>query len=188
MSILCFLGLFWQGIFPFVGAFNLRHTASGTETISVYIRLKPLVGGPQFLPIHAEIWTVSPEISDQPNRLLSGMRYDFLPVEPTASGTIQRLLLLKAVPGRIRRRTLENATQRLNRKEKGGVPHITFFLKLGTSTLSRDLTSVVGFCDRYESERGALHLIRNNCYSFAFAFIQHLELKSINLSLVQFVQ
>ena len=55
----------------------------------VYAALRPLVGGPTFLPLHVQIRH-------------EGVLFDFLPAEPTAAETTRTLLLAGAVEGNIR--------------------------------------------------------------------------------------
>ena len=62
-------------------------TSAGGEP--VYAALRPLVGGPAFLPLHVQI-------------AHEGVVYDFLPAEPTAAATTSTLLVGGAVEGRIR--------------------------------------------------------------------------------------
>eukprot|EP00588_Corethron_pennatum_P028695 CAMPEP_0194335242 /NCGR_PEP_ID=MMETSP0171-20130528/68871_1 /TAXON_ID=218684 /ORGANISM="Corethron pennatum, Strain L29A3" /LENGTH=166 /DNA_ID=CAMNT_0039098231 /DNA_START=53 /DNA_END=553 /DNA_ORIENTATION=+ len=136
--------------------------------MDVYLRFKPLVGGPQFLPVHAEVWTVLP-----PGKTV---RYDFLPADPLAPETVRRLLSLRSVPGECRVRWQSTSCG------TGEPPQMC--LKLGTAAVDGGVTlSCDEFCDRYRSERGELNLLANNCYTFAYALVRHVGLASIDLSI-----
>jgi len=86
--------------------------------VDVYVRLSPLVGGPKFLPLHAEIMILASGDAvfgtDESgiNSLREGLngrvlhRFDFLPENPTDPATLARLLSLQSVPGLARYRTL----------------------------------------------------------------------------------
>jgi hypothetical protein len=65
----------------------------------VYASLRPLVGGPAFLPLHVQIEH-------------EGLTYDFLPVDATSMETTRALLSGGAVAGRIRCRNKESVPSR----------------------------------------------------------------------------
>ena len=65
------------------------------ENTPVYAALRPLVGGPAFLPIHVQI--------AHENTL-----YDFLPANPTAAATTASLLSGQSVEGNIRCRPVRS--------------------------------------------------------------------------------
>ena len=89
--------------------------------MDVYARFSPLIGGPSFLPIHVEIMLHAPSQNIKVERdLVSGIeneinstdfegkdceylyRFDFLPSNPKDPTTIQRLISLQGVPGKVR--------------------------------------------------------------------------------------
>ena len=74
---------------------DLLHMA---ESVSVSLKLSPLIGGPSFLPVHVKV------VVDEDHM------YDFVPINPTNPITIRRLMLLQSVPGEIRSRGLRHST------------------------------------------------------------------------------
>ena len=89
-----------------------------------FVRFSPLIGGPN-IPLHVEVMmlkSITPcsRISDYDNdsdetknidktgNMQCLHRFDFIPLEPTKKSTIQKLITLQSVPGRLRHRILIN--------------------------------------------------------------------------------
>ena len=70
-------------------------TAAVDGGAPVYAALRPLVGGPKFLPLHVQL-------------AHEGVLYDFLPANPSALETTSTLLLGGSVDGRIRCRPVRS--------------------------------------------------------------------------------
>ena len=70
-------------------------TAAADGGAPVYAALRPLVGGPKFLPLHVQL-------------AHEGVLYDFLPANPSALETTSTLLLGGSVDGRIRCRPVRS--------------------------------------------------------------------------------
>uniref|UniRef100_A0A7R9W8Y9 Uncharacterized protein n=1 Tax=Pseudictyota dubia TaxID=2749911 RepID=A0A7R9W8Y9_9STRA len=116
--------------------------------VDVYLRLSPLVGGPSYLPLHAEIMLLdsSGNVDEEGNcpdapwrrQRRSGRvlhRFDFLPEEPTDPSTLARLLTLQSVPGLARYRTLPREVI----EEVSGEVEEADLLELGNQSIDRIL-------------------------------------------------
>lgn len=104
----------------------------------VKLRFSSLVGGPSWLPIHCQVI------------VYDAFRFDFVPINPTSSETLQRLVTLQAVPGEVRRLNSRSLTE----------------CDRGPLVLKAE-----EFCIQYNRD---LHLIRNNCWSFSYGVVKFL--------------
>mmetsp|Transcript_8790 Transcript_8790/g.12454 ORF Transcript_8790/g.12454 Transcript_8790/m.12454 type:complete len:160 (+) Transcript_8790:170-649(+) len=128
---------------------------SQCQTVNAWVQLKisPLMGGPSWLPVHVKVVVEDEHV------------YDFLPKNPTSPQTLQKLLSFQQVPGQIRYNgavsstTLSTAADNIERDGKLKSPE----------TLS-DMASK--FCTSYPSN---LHLVTNNCWTFALSLIWYLN-------------
>ena len=131
------------------------------DTCELYLRAAPLIGGPSWLPLHVQV-----VIESEDNRY----KWDFVPLNATDPSTLGRLLSLQAVPGEIRcfyaKGTCEDEKQEsLDRHEL-------------VSTIPKEeplLLRAQEFCDSYEDRN--LHLVQNNCCTFAFQLYNYLRTK-----------
>ena len=106
----------------------------------IEIRLLPLIGGPSFLPVHCRVV------------IQEDYGFDFVPKNPTAKETLQKLVSLQAVP----------ADARIF-----GVPKDE-----DATSLPVMVTRAREFCTNYTKD---LHLIRNNCWLFAYELIRYIQ-------------
>ena len=129
----------WQAL---LGASSVAPPRA-SNNVPVYATLRPLVGGPTWLPLHVQL-------------ACNGTIYDFLPESPTDALTTQTLLTGGACDGviRIRRKSLdgERAAWRL----------------LGYTT--RESKELRSFAERQDS---SLSLLSNNCFTFASMLAQY---------------
>jgi len=116
----------------------------------------PLIGGPAWLPLHCKV------IVDDTHM------YDFVPLNATSPETIQKLIQLQAVPAKvqiIRRSSSEPQTNNNNsnsyKNEKNENDNYGEEAKLFIERAEQ-------FCQEYDQD---LHLIKSNCWSFAFDLI-----------------
>ncbi len=104
--------------FP-IGIINrARNTSPENEpnardnSVQIYLRFSPLIGGPSFLPLHVEV-ILAPHAKK--NHVISENNYggkaapqfhkfDFLPTNPTDPMTLLRLMTLRPVSGKVRHR------------------------------------------------------------------------------------
>ena len=121
----------------------------------VKILTSPLLGGPSWLKVHCKVIVDDSYV------------FDFVPLNAASVETIQKLVCLQPVPATIR--TIQNnASSGLNE----------LFKKRSEDDnddwQSDELYSrrAVEFCNDYDQD---LHLIRNNCWSFAFDLIQNIS-------------
>ena len=75
-------------------------SALSRDSLRVFLRFSPLIGGPKFLPLHVEV--ILNRNSD--NTLY---RFDFIPLKATDPSTLARLVTLQSVPGLLRSRTFD---------------------------------------------------------------------------------
>ena len=118
-----------------------------TSNTPVYAGLRPLVGGPSFLPLHIEV-------------AVGDTVYDFLPAEPTAMATTAALVTGQSVDGRIRLRSL---------KAPPAIPSPRWQLIAHTMKTSDELQSFA------QEQPAALSLLSNNCFTFAARLVSFAE-------------
>ena len=106
------------------------------SSLATRLLLKPLIGGPSFLPIHVAVVVDEDHI------------WDFIPLEARSEATTRTLLTLKAVPGEVRYKS--------NGKRK---------------RMTTAATRAQQFARTYPKQ---LHLIGNNCWTFALLLLWHL--------------
>jgi hypothetical protein len=104
----------------------------------IKLRFSPLFGGPSWLPVHCQVI------------LYGEFGFDFVPINPASSETLQRLLTLQAVPAEAR--ILPSKTLTMNHGE-------SLVLKAEE------------FCSQYDKN---LHLITNNCWAFSYDMIKYI--------------
>lgn len=120
----------------------------------------PLIGGPKWLPLHVKVIlcdnTNKNHCQQQQGQQDDDDDYlswwDFVPCNATDKAVLAKLTALQSVPGDIRSST---ATERA-----------TANAKTTTETTAMLMIQKAGeFCESYPHE---LHLIKNNCWTFAF--------------------
>lgn len=170
----------------------MQTTASvtpSTKTMNVWLRFSPLVGGPPFLPLHVEV--ILKQSSQETLH-----RFDFLPMNPLDPSTIKNLITLRSVPGNVRYRCYNtNAdTAKINGNHQGDDSkeyialdskrrnRLSFPIGFINDDESTIINSAMVFCDKYKDSKCNLHLIRNNCYNFAWDFLRSSDVK-YNMSL-----
>ena len=129
---------------PKVKPLNINSSAR-KEKSNIFIRFSPLIGGPRFLPIHVEVILSSESGSH---------KCDFIPLEARNPQTMKQLLTLRAVSGQVRYTNIN-----INTNKEG--------IWMGVS----EKEDAKEFCENYNNE---LHLITNNCYTFAWKLLDHL--------------
>lgn len=152
----------------------------------LYLETSPLSGGPSFLPLHV---TVVLAIADG-KAAVEEHRYDLIPQRPTDPQTLRTLLTLGTVPAIVRsRRVSRSATETEDQQIPMGVlPDFglvlmdqedeneditsTLVAQNTTDSSSQLLTTATMFCARYPAE---LHLLRANCWTFAWELYDVLE-------------
>jgi len=132
----------------------------------------PLVGGPAFLPLHVSIILKQndPKCSNEHQKAIQipGQevmlknqeichRFDFLPVNAREPQTLKKLVMLQRVQGQVRCTEYCNSTY--------DRPY--FEVDLGATNDTLSLEDILIFCGDYQRSKGELHLITNNCFSFA---------------------
>jgi len=136
-------------------AFPVVKTAN-KDTCRLYLQASPLIGGPSWLPLHVQV--VIESDSDR-------YKWDFVPLDPTEPSTLGRLLFLQAVPGEIR----SLSTKQISGDEQEQVLNKPESMIPKTESL---LLRAQEFCDSYQDRN--LHLLYNNCWTFAFQLCSHL--------------
>lgn len=119
---------------------------------ALQLQVKPLIGGPSWLPLH-----VSCVVEDN-------HKWDFIPLNATSSRTLQSLLSLQSVPGEIRYHTTTTTTtnNHNNNNNKSLLPHND----------KKVHQAAHQFVQNYNNRN--LHLITNNCWTFALMLYWHL--------------
>jgi hypothetical protein len=126
-----------------VEAFSVK----GQQAIArIEIQPSPLIGGPKWFPVHCKV--VIDEIH----------YFDFVPINATNPQTLQRLLTLQPVPA-VARFTVNK------RNNTSSAPSSS----QETDTNDGTITRAIKFCEAYNKD---LHLIYNNCWTFAFEILR----------------
>ena len=146
------------------------------ENMDIQLKVLPLIGGPSWLPIHVQV------IVDQT------YAFDFVPYNATSPNTLRSLLSFQSVPAQARihnRRILRPRKAKADTMEDKMVfdnidvpshPNQSTTSGMGTPhhTHTRPCYcyDAIEFCNRYNKD---LHLITNNCWTFAFELIRYLQ-------------
>ena len=173
---------------------------SGITSLNLYLRFSPLIGGPRFLPAHAEVIIANESTG-------SLHRYDFVPANPTDPKTLATLLTLRSVPGVLRCRVVDGSSSTrqpvtidegdedalsspgelrtiLPKTREGsgggniikGKNGISFRLASIVSADSSGLISKAdAFTQQYRMERGDLNLLTNSCYVYVYNLLQFIN-------------
>ena len=125
-------------------------------------------------------------------------RFDFLPVHARDPQVLQKLVSLQYVPGYVRCTTImeqqdqtmiaftdtptsssKNQTESLqvptstSKENDASTSRPSVIVKIGTTHAS--IEDVHRFCSAYQFSKGDLHLITNNCASFALELLRYIE-------------
>jgi len=161
LTLFCFCSLETN----IASAFSQITTTQQHITYNVWLHFSPLVGGPPFLPLHVSVVLNK---DDDPHLF----RFDYLPQNARDTTVLRRLFFLNQVPGLVRYYGTPNINT--TRFTWEGMLE-TSAIKLGTT--SRDLDSIQKFCQSYQETNGSLHLIENNCATFAWNLLSFAQLQ-----------
>ena len=145
-------------------SFSIKDTSSSSLLVpKVHLCISPLIGGPRFLPLHFQL-VVTEEEYDEVNNYYTVL--DFIPQNATEPSTLLSLVTGKSVPGELRcfQKSNKIPIQSNNRLilQTWKVPNLS----------SSMIDSVpTWYQEQYTSN---LHLLQNNCASFAFLALQKL--------------
>lgn len=114
--------------------------------LPVKLECCPMIGGPPWLPLHVQVIIQGEGQAKH--------KYDFVPQEATRSETLLQLLTFQAVPGELR----------------------YFGPSGGTTSSASELSMLVRRAEDFRSHADPeLHLIKNNCWTFAWKLLRHLD-------------
>ena len=129
----------------------------------VTLMSSPLIGGPAWLPLHCKMIVDDSHV------------FDFIPLKATSVKTIKNLVTLQEVPATVRIvQTNDN-----NRSDGNFVDQKD--VKISDDGEKQYVERAIQFCEDYERD---LHLIRNNCWSFAFDLFQNISSPEETVSLL----
>jgi hypothetical protein len=143
----------------------------------VYFENSPLIGGPAWLPIHVKV------VLDEGDFV---HKWDFVPIDATNATTLLSLASLQPVPAEVRyqRRQLPLRLKQSNAAfagydivlrssidESGADSGKENDLERHRRITERMLAKAELFCASYERD---LHLLKNNCWTFALQLWYHL--------------
>uniref|UniRef100_A0A7S4A9J1 Uncharacterized protein n=1 Tax=Pseudo-nitzschia australis TaxID=44445 RepID=A0A7S4A9J1_9STRA len=121
----------------------------------VRIQPSPLIGGPDWLPVHCKVVVDDSYV------------FDFIPLNAASPETLQKLISLQAVPATVRTR------QKNHKREAQETEHQNSENKSDNEEVKKIyIERADQFCKEYDRD---LHLINNNCWSFAFDLIQYIS-------------
>jgi hypothetical protein len=160
----------------------------------LYLELAPLIGAPSFLPVHVKVvlettaiatattttttttsnvatTTLSPadlsaDVSSFAGNYRKYYKWDFIPYNATEQSTITKLLQLQPVPGLIRCQDENKNTITVDRTVQ------SYFFLQHQQQENTILQKGFDFCHKYTNNE--LHLIFNNCWTFAIPLYLHL--------------
>lgn len=151
----------------------------------LFLETSSLIGGPSWLPLHVKVILENDE---------SIHRWDFVPLNATDTSTLQQLLILQAVPAEIRYRQRDAMPSKQRRDQANGVifgydvvlegiddnglmagADDVALVATQKAATERLIQKAHAFCSSYEL---GLHLIQNNCWTFAFQLYDHLSEES----------
>ena len=119
----------------------------------VAIQLSPLIGGPAWLTVHCKV------IVDESHV------FDFIPLNAASTETLKKLITLQKVP----------ATVRIIQKNDKSEVNSSFNNRSGDGDddelAKLYVEQAVQFSEEYDQD---LHLISNNCWSFAFDLLRNI--------------
>ena len=127
----------------------------------------PLIGGPPFLPLHVQVVVLGggeedtglDDISDNTILRQTKHRFDFIPREATEPQTLAKLLTLQEVKGELRCLSPSSSSS------------------VEVSARSAALIDrAQEFTINYENSN--LHILKNNCWTFAWKLLRHLNNES----------
>jgi hypothetical protein len=128
----------------------------------VGLQVSPLIDGPGWLPVHVRV-VLETESCEH--------KWDFVPLKPSEPATLSQLVLFQAVPGEIRyfvSPMMDNANAKEIDMENDLVPSSAV-----TSTEAVAVGLAREFCELYPDR--TLHLVTNNCWTFAFQLYSFLS-------------
>jgi hypothetical protein len=124
----------------------------------IELKASPLIGGPSWLPLHCKV------VVDD-----GAFVFDYVPKDPTSTDTIRKLILLQSVPAEARIRKAP-PSRGVNTTDLPGGDHVSPGEICDGSADDWYVHRAVHFCRNYRKD---LHLVTNNCWSFAFDLIRH---------------
>jgi hypothetical protein len=104
---------------------------------NIQCRFSPLVGGPEWLPVHVKIVVDKEHI------------FDYVPQNATSPATLTKLLSLQAVPANAR-----------------------IFSDNDETSVSTSVERARVCCKAYDKD---LHIVTNNCWTFALDLISYIQ-------------
>lgn len=119
-----------------------------TDDKRMQLQLSPLIGGPKWLSVHCKLILSSGDDGVEHT-------FDFVPEQATEPATLVRLLTLQDVPGMIRYQSRAVEGYKLEDEDD----------------MDPALATALDFCMSYQP--AALHLVNNNCYTFAARLYQN---------------
>jgi hypothetical protein len=126
--------------------FYFGHSWMPTIPITRGIQLKtaPLIGGPSWLPIHVKVVVGNSHT------------FDYVPLNATSPSTLKSLIGFHAVPAQARVQVLQS-----------------FDAPPPSSSIGDDYSveRAKEFCEDYSKD---LHIVTNNCWTFAFELIKYI--------------
>jgi hypothetical protein len=143
---------------------------------NVFLQTSPLIGGPSWLPLHVKV------VLETSNNVIH--TWDFLPQDATELSTLKRLLFLQPVPAEIRYQTKPLSSVNPSQQEALDLGSFDVVLRGdGNMPVETDLAfsaseervilRAQNFCKSYH-RREELHLVENNCWTFALQLYEHL--------------
>jgi len=122
------------------------------------LTLSPLIGGPSWMLVHCKVVLDDSYI------------FDFVPLKATSTETIQKMIQLQAVPAKVqiirRSKRQKNDDNDINYKHEKNDNN-----NVNDENIKVFVERAEQFCQEYDQD---LHLLQNNCWSFAYELILYI--------------
>lgn len=127
-------------------------------TPTIQLRPASLIGGPSWLPLHCQVIVDTTHV------------FDFVPLNATSPATLQKLLTLQPVPATARIRQRQQLQSIDCNSPKPTPSNNNNKISDDPSQTVVAVTRAVDFCQDYDKD---LHLLQNNCWTFAYDLISY---------------
>jgi hypothetical protein len=139
---------------------------SSPPPLVITLKPSPLLGGLKWLQVHVKVVLVS-SVSGETHS------WDFVPMNATQPETLVKLLSLRAVSGELRYQN--RPARQISYSDSNGNDgeEEENSLRTTTTIATKELVARANeFCVTYSPD---LHLVRNNCWTFALSLLNHLN-------------
>jgi hypothetical protein len=141
-------------------------TKASPPPVVITLKPSPLLGGPKWLQVHVKVVLVASGSGETHS-------WDFVPMNATQPETLVKLLSLRAVSGELRYQSRPARQISFSDSNGNDGEEEDNSLRTTTAIATKELVARANeFCVTYSPD---LHLVRNNCWTFALCLLNHLN-------------